>query len=90
MLVNYCKEIDLPQPRVNYQNIKLNFNIEEPVKSKTIVKWFVVAEYDGVTLEVHYATRREAREILALDKACDIKSHIERREYTLTSTKKVS
>lgn len=62
------------------------------VGAKSVLQWVVVADQDCEKLarEIVADTRRHAREIVKFDRECNFKSHIERREYVLVDSKKVS
>lgn len=61
----------------------------EPPKPKTTVQWVVICPEYAVFEEV-VPTRAQARSIVKHDKFVGRTSHIERREYQLISSKKVS
>ena len=56
----------------------------------TKVQWVVVATFPDYTHEMLCKSRAEARMVVAHDKACGMPSHIERREYILINTQRVS
>lgn len=69
------------------QDDKYEGEARHTVGQKKKIEWVVVAE--GL-MSIPFNTRSEARAVVRYDKIGGVKSHIERREYVLVDSKKVS
>lgn len=62
------------------------------VGAKSVLQWVVVADEgcEKLAKELVVDSREQARNVVKYDKGNSFKSHIERREYVLVNSKKVS